>query len=750
MDLAVNHHQAGRLAQAEPLYRKVLSIDPNHPNALHLLGLLLAQAGDPAEGIRLMQQAADRYPNIALFHLNLGEACRRNLQNERAITHLRRAVELDPALVEAHNNLSIALLDHGDPPAAIAAAKAALARQPNFAEAHANLANALKKSGDNEAALAEYRRAIELNPAYADAYINMAAVLYQLERLNESIEACHMAMSLLPTSAQAHNNLGAALDALNRCDEAIEAYATAIRLDPKDPVAHANFAFAMARQGDLDRALDACKAAIDLKPDYADAWSYQAHVLCEKGLLGEAFESARKAVSLDPELAAAHNTMGNVLKDMGRIREAIDSYRHACHAAPEAPGYHSNLVYTLYFDPDCPPQTLLEEHLAWAHQHARPFESKIRPHTNNRDPNRRLKIGYVSPDFRAHPVGRFLLPLFQAHDHTNFEIFCYASVVRPDVFTPRLQACADVWRDVRSMTNTDLAEQIRRDQIDILIDLTMHMGANRLPLFAMKPAPVQVTYLAYAGTTGLSTIDYRLTDPYLDPPDMPQEFYTEKSFRLAHSYWCYQPTIENLAQTPLPAPSAGHVTFGCLNNFCKLNTATLTVWEKILRKVPDSRLMLHTGAGEHRQAVNRFFSAAGIDPQRIDFVEKLSLPRYMDQYHQMDIALDPFPYVGGTTTCDALWMGVPVVTLAGSTAISRGGVSILSNIGHPEWIADSPEQYVEIAAALASDLPRLAEIRKNLRDQLAHSPLTDASRFARDMESAYRQMWLAWCAGGSS
>jgi predicted O-linked N-acetylglucosamine transferase (SPINDLY family) len=580
-----------------------------------------------------------------------------------------------------------------------------------------------------------------LQPNYADAYTNLSTVLYQLEKLDEAIAACEIAIHLKPDSAQAHNNLGASLDAKNRAQEALAAYTTAVRLDPKDTVAHANLGFALARKGDLDQALISCATAIRLKPDYADAYCYQAFVLNEKGELKEALESATRAVELDPTLAAAHNTMGNVFKDMGRISDALAAYRRAIESSPNDSGFHSNLAYTLYFDPDCTPAQLLTEHIAWSHQHADALKSKIVPHENNRDSNRRLRIGYVSPDFRAHPVGRFLLPLFANHDHANFEIFCYASVVRPDVFTPRLQDHIDVWRDVRTLTNDEVAALIRQDQIDILVDLTMHMGSNRLLLFAQKPAPIQVTYLAYAGTTGLDTIDYRLTDPYLDPPEMPQEFYSEKSIHLAHSYWCYQPTIDDLKLTPLPAASAGFITFGCLNNFCKLTPATLETWIKLLIAVPDSRLILHAGSGSHRDGISQKFSNSGIESHRITFIEKLSLPKYMNQYSQIDIALDPFPYVGGTTTCDALWMGVPIITLAGQTAISRGGVSILSNIGHPEMIAHTPEEYIKIAADLAGDRDRLLNLRSTLRDQMSASPLMNGKLFAFDMEAAYRQMW---------
>ena len=375
-----------------------------------------------------------------------------------------------------------------------------------------------------------------------------------------------------------------------------------------------------------------------------------------------------------------------------------------------------------------------------------PLAEFIQPHLNNRSPDRRLRVGYVSPNFGSHPVGRFLLPLLESHDKESFETFCYASVEIADAMTDRCRAHADVWRDMLGLSDEQVAHAIRQDRIDILVDLTMHMRRNRLLVFARKPAPVQVTYLAYCGTTGLSTMDYRLTDPYLDPPGQDERFYSELSVRLPETYWCYRPAIETPPVNAQPALEAGHVTFGSLNNFCKVTPPALAAWSRLLQAVPKSWLLLHAHPGSHRDRVCEFLNEQGISPERVVFVDFQPMAEYFGVYQRIDVALDPFPYGGGTTTCDALWMGVPVVSLAGQTAVGRGGLSILSNIGLPELVACDTEQYVRIAAELAQDLPRLRDLRATLRQRMQSSPLMDVPRFARNIEAAYREMWRRWCA----
>jgi predicted O-linked N-acetylglucosamine transferase (SPINDLY family) len=403
----------------------------------------------------------------------------------------------------------------------------------------------------------------------------------------------------------------------------------------------------------------------------------------------------------------------------------------------------------MHFCAEYSAEEIYAEHRRWSQRYAVPLAAATAPHTNDRASERRLRVGYVSPNFGLHPVGRFILPLLEAHDHGGFEIFCYSSTPGGDAITTACRAHADVWRETRSLTDAQLADAVREDRIDILVDLTMHLEGSRLLVFARRPAPVQIAYLAYCSTTGLEAIPYRFSDPYLDPPDRKLPFYSEETVWLPETYWCYRPVPGCPAVGPLPALAAGHITFGCLNSFCKVTDRTLAAWCRLLTAVGDARLLLHAPAGANRDRVRQFVAEQGVAPERLGFVDVLPLEQYLAVYAQIDVALDPFPYGGGTTTCDALWMGVPVVSLAGATAVGRGGVSILSNLKLPELVASGETQYVEIATALAGDLGRLGELRATLRRRMEQSPLTDEMRFARHVEAAYRALWRRWGAGGS-
>jgi predicted O-linked N-acetylglucosamine transferase (SPINDLY family) len=364
---------------------------------------------------------------------------------------------------------------------------------------------------------------------------------------------------------------------------------------------------------------------------------------------------------------------------------------------------------------------------------------------NDPNPDRRIRVGLVSADFMEHPVGRFILPLLANHDRTAFEMVCYSDARAPDALTAQLRGHADMWRDVWELSDEKLAEQVRADKVDVLVDLSLHTRGHRLRAFARKPAPVQVSYLGYCGTTGVKTIDYRLTDRYLDPPDADVSIYSENSVRLSGCYWCYQARPEAPPLAAPPAASHGFVTFGCLNEFSKVSMPALDCWAEILSKVPGSRLVMLAPEGSSRQRVRDQLASHGVAPERAEFIVRLRMDKYLELYNGIDICLDPFPYTGGTTTCDALWMGAAVVSLAGEMATARGGMAILSHIGLPELVAQTPEHYVGIASGLAGDLRRLANLRAGMRERLRNSPLMDAQSFARDVELKIREMWRNWC-----
>jgi predicted O-linked N-acetylglucosamine transferase (SPINDLY family) len=500
-----------------------------------------------------------------------------------------------------------------------------------------------------------------------------------------------------------------------------------------------------SRFGDHDSAVDLIRKAIALSPDCPGYHSNLGNVLKYVGQLGQAIAAYRRAIELNPHLAEAHSNLANALKDMGEWDEAIAAYRTAIQLDSQYAEAHSNLILGLHYQPDLDASAIAEEERRWNQQHAEPLKHLIGPHGNDRSPDRRLRVGYVSPDFRQHPAGWFMLPLLEHHDHAAMEIFCYANVFRNDDMTEQLRRHADHWRMVRGLTDQQMADMIRQDRIDILVDLTMHASGNRLLVFARKPAPVQVTWLSYPGSTGMQAIDYRLTDPQLDPPGFNDAWYAEKSVHLPRTYWCYRSPTDAPKVNDLPVLSAGRVTFGCLNNFAKVNEVILSTWCSLLRELPNARLLLHAKEGSHRQKVRDKLARDGIDPARLEFIGRVPVAEYFQCYHRIDIALDTYPFCGGTTTCDALWMGVPVVSLVGQTTVSRGGLTILTNAGLAELMASSTEEYVKIAADLAGDLPGLAAMRAGLRRRMAQSPLMDAPRFAQDIEAAFRDMWRRWC-----
>lgn len=742
LQVAVRHHQAKDFQSAEAMYRQVLAAHPDHPGALHYLGLLSHQQGRHEAAWELMRRAialrpasANHYCNASPLLLALGRV-------DEAIGVCRKALSLRPDYPEALNNLAGALYRRQQWPEAIACCRRALALRPGYAEAHHNLGLALAQTGQLEKAAGAFRGALACRPDYVEALSHLGVALKRLGQPDEAIACYRQALSLDPDAIDALNPLGVALQERGEFEEAVACARRAAALRPDSAAAHNNLGVALKNSGRLDEAIDCYRRACVLEPTAAEVYDNLGVALRDKGLLDEAIESFRRAVALKPDGVQALSNLGTVLKDAGSIGEAIDCYRRAV-AIRLDPKIASNLVYALHFDPACRPEQLWAEQVRWEQAYARPLAANAAAHANDRSPDRRLRVGYISPDWREHPIGRFMLPLLAHYDRAGFEVFCYSDVTRPDALTARLGGLPDVWRHTVGFSDERVARQIRDDRIDILVDLGMHMAGTRLLVFAAGPAPVQVTYLAYCGTTGLRTMGYRLTDSHLDPPDRDERFYAEKSVRL-RSYWCYEPPDAAPEVRPPPATSAGFVTFGCLNNFCKVSSEALATWWRIMLKVPGSRLLLHAAEGGHRDRVRRRASDEGIDPARIEFVGTVPIATYFRQYHRIDIALDPFPYPGGTTSCDALWMGVPVVTLPGGTAISRGGLDVLSNLDLSEFVARSQDDYVRIAAELAADVARRCFLRVDLRQRMRCSPLMDAPGFARDVGSAYRRMWHEW------
>jgi predicted O-linked N-acetylglucosamine transferase (SPINDLY family) len=427
---------------------------------------------------------------------------------------------------------------------------------------------------------------------------------------------------------------------------------------------------------------------------------------------------------------------------------AIAANRRTIEVDPHDVGGHGNLIYALTAHEACDAQTLLAEHRAWAVRHAEPLTAAAAPHAREAPGGRRLRVGYVSAHFRNHAVSFFSEPLIAAHDHERFEIYLYSDVKNADQVTARFQGHADAWRDTAGATDDALAQTVRQDRIDILVDLAGHIGPNRLLVFARKPAPVQVTYLGYQNTTGMSAMDYRLTDAHADPPEMTDPFYTERLVRLPRAFFCYRPPQPAPEVSALPTLASGQITFGSLNQPIKLRPTTWETWARILAAVPCSRLLvLAYPGGQFERRARDMMADRGVDPDRLEVVGRRPRYDYLQLHERIDLALDSFPFNGHTTVCEALWMGVPSIMLEGTSYASRFGGSVLVNLGLEDFLARSVDEYVQIAVAWAGQPERLAELRGTMRERMRASPLVDAAGFARNVEDAYRQMWLGWCQG---
>ena len=748
--LGVVRAAQGRFDAAGQSFRRALQIRPGYPEAHTNLGNALRNQGQLDSAAMAYREAIRCKPDhlparnaLAELGNNIGVALIERGQFDQAADELRAALRLKPDAAQIHNNLGNALRLGGHAQESLAAYRHALRLQPDVAEFHNNLGLALRALGRGDEAIQAYRNSIGLNPNLAGVQCNFGIALAQQGDRNGAIGAFREALRCNPNLAEAHSNLGVALMGAKRLDEALVAAQNAVRLAPDCAQWHYHLAKVLMQVGRGDAAIAEFRAAIACRPDFADAHNDLGCALRDRGEMDQAVAQLRQAITLRPDYAPAHSNLGNLLKDRGELDAALAAYRQAMCIDPQWITSYQNLLYALNFHPQYDGATILREHQAFDRLHAQPLAKPPPAHGNDRDPDRRLRVGYVSPDFRDHVVGRNILPLLGAHDHARFEIACYALMQHHDAMTVRFQALTDIWRDAADLGDDEIAQMIRDDRIDILVDLALHMDGNRLLVFARKPAPVQVTFAGYPGTTGLEAIDYRLTDPYLDPPGMNDAFYSEESIRLPDCFWCYDARQSDVPINELPALSRARVTFGCLNNFCKVNDAVLKAWSAVLMACPDSRMVILAGAGDHRRQV---LAALGVDPTRVEFIGHRSRADYLKLYHGLDLILDTFPYNGHSTTCDALWMGVPVVSLAGKTAVGRGGLSVLSNIGLPELVADSEEMYVRIATELAHDLSRLSRLRSTLRLRMEKSPLLDAPGFARNIEAAYRRMWLRWCA----
>ncbi len=583
---------------------------------------------------------------------------------------------------------------------------------------------------DFDAAKRLFRAAVAADPRSADAHMNLGNALNAKGRVDVAIESYERAVALDPEHASAHYNLGLALLDSGDIERVVRLFRTAVRLRDAFPQAWLGLGLAQEARGDFDAAIGSYGEAVRVKPTYAEAHSNLGLLYKQRGRLGEARESYDRALAIAPDDADIRLGLASLFQERGEIDAAISAYREALRLAPDHREGHGSMLFTLNYHPDMSAEDIFA---AYRHYDARfglPLRPAWRPPDNDRNPKRRLRVAYVSADFNHHPVRHFLEPLLAHHDRNAIEVWVYAELARDDAVTARYRRYVDQWVQTIGMSDEALAQRVRADRIDILVDLAGHTAHNRLGLFARKPCPVSVSWLGYGYTTGLSAVDYYLTDA-ASVPASGDTLFAERPWRLATPGYAYRPA-EGMGEVgPLPAARRGCVTFGTLTRSVRINYRSIRVWSEILKRVEGARLVIDSRNyldADMCTALGEKFAAHGIDRDRLELGGHT--PPW-DVLRGMDIGLDCFPHNSGTTLFESIYMGVPFVTLAGRPSVGRLGSSILIGAGHPEWIAHSEEEYADMAVALATDLPKLASLRAGLRAQMQASALMDEPGFAR-------------------
>jgi protein O-GlcNAc transferase len=814
---AVIQHQAGNLAEAERIYRSILSQQPGHPDANHNLGVLVAATGHAATALPYFQTALQANPNQGQFWLSCIDALIQVSQLEAASRMLDIGIENGlggPAVDSLRNRLqrpasalpsvtSVVGSTNAvqDKPTAererrssvsesakrrkakhsknrqkkgnadrvdtwynlgqthqaqgaLAEAegyyRSAIGVNPRFFQAHCSLAEVLNLKGRFAEAEACYRQAIELQPDLVLAHNNLALVLFQQGRLVEAETSCRRTVELKPDLAVAHNNLATLLNRQGRVAEAEASCRQALKLEPDLAMAHNNLATILNTEGRFKESEASCRRAIELKPELAEAHSNLANVLMKLHRPGEAEASCRRAVDLRPEFADAYLNLGSALVDQGRLAEAAASYRRALEIQPDLPAAHQALLYCLSQSEEISPEALFDEHIRFADRFEAPLRNAWPRHQNSCDPERQLRVGFVSGDFREHALAYFMEPAF-AHlaNNTGLSLHAYSNHPAEDAVTGRLRRHFSHWHQAFTLSDELLAEKVRADGIDILVDLTGHTAHSRLLAFARKPAPVQCGWIGYLGTSGLKSIDYYLADEYFLPPDEFDRYFTEKIVYLP-AVAPFQPSINSPDVGPLPSLTSGRLTLGSFSRLSKLNPRVIALWSQLLRALPESQMLIGgmPRDGGH-EIVGSWFKDEGIALDRLQFHPRCDNVQYLALHNQVDYCLDPFPYTGATTTSHALWMGVPTLTLVGQTVAGRLGAAVLHHVGLEDFLARTPEEFVQKGVYWAGNLERLARLRAGMRDRFLQSPIGQPDLFAQGLAAGFRQMWRTWCASTS-
>jgi len=740
--------QRGQPEEALRRYDQAIALAPNLARAHFNRGTILLDRGDAQDALEAFTKAVQYKPDSAGAHFNIGSAHARLNHHEAAALAYRRAIALRPDFADAEIALGGALEELGQDEAAAASYRRALKIRPHHAHAHEKHLSLLKRLGRSSELLIAYRQMLEFDPDNVDWLNNLGAAQRKEGQLKDAAASFRRALLVAPDDVLAHNNLGATLRSLGQLTDAAQSYRRALEIQPNFIEVHHNLGNLLADLGQIELSVASYRRALAINPDFAESLTAMGVIFQMQGRFDEAIDCHRRALAIKPDDADIHRNLGNTLQDLGQLESSLESTRRALELRPDSSEAYNNLLFTHNYLADRPASDMLFEARRFGDMLARSAHRQL-VWANTPDPNRKLRVGLVSGDLCNHPVGHFLEGVVAALASTaaGLELFAYPTRGCDDALSQRIKASCSAWHPVVGLSDEHAAEQIRNDGIDILIDLSGHTAYNRLPVFAWKPAPVQLSWLGYFATTGVSEIDYLLADPWTLPPGE-ENYFTEQIWRLPETRLCFTSPDAEVEVSSLPAQANGFITFGCFNNLTKMNDAVVAMWARVLNAIPASRLFLRgrqiRALPGQRKVIERF-ALHGIAADRLILEDYGSRESYLAAYQRVDIALDPFPYPGGATTAEALWMGVPVLTLAGERFLSRQGVGLLMNAGLPEWVANDPSDYVARAVAHAGDLQGLARLRAGLRQQVLASPVFDAPRFAVHFEAALRGMWQLWC-----
>lgn len=743
-NLAAAHRSMGQQEQAAASLGQAVACNPEDAEAHYNLGNVLLRLGRAEQALASFRNVVAINPAHANAHNNMGTALKALGQLAGAAQSYHKALAIDPGLAQAHNNLGNVFKELGEPDQAVECYEKALRINPGSAEIHNNIGIVLNQSGKLDLALESFRQAVAHNAGFAEAHTNIGNVLNDLGRQDDAVASFQQALSINPPNPEAHNNLGTVFQSLGKLDLAVQSYHKAIDVDAGFAKAHFNLGNAHKEMGRIDEAIANYQQAISIDPQFASACNNLGVALKDSGQRGKAIDSFRHTLSIDPHHVEALNNLGLVLRIMGEIDQSIDTYGKLLAIKPDYMEAHSNLLFVMLHSPGISGEDIVEETLRWGKQHG--HHGTPAPFDNNLDPERKLRVGYVSADFRFHAVSYLLEPLMAEHDRQQIELYCYGEVLKPDHVTQRIKNFADHWRSTVGMGDLELVETIRTDKIDVLIDCTGHTANNRLRALSHKPAPVLVNHFIMHGTpSGIDAFDYVLSDPVLSAPGTDHHF-TEQVVRLRHGTFAFRPDPQWPEVAPPRAISESPV-FACVGDPARIGPKTIALWGRLLDSVAGSSIIFKRGTYNDR-LTREYWQERFKGLGRRAVFEDLEggWGRHMDFYGRVDVVLDTLPTTGNTTCIIPLWMGVPVISMSGGYYCHQNGAAVTSHAGVGELTADNPDDYLHLASELINDRGRLDTLRTTLRDTLRGAPVMDARGRAADMEKAFRDMWRRWCA----